>query len=337
VRKHFTQFHNSRLLKEVIRGAALLGLISCWTVCAHAESSGGSESRAVADGLTKSAIASFNQHDYPAALGLLKRASVLAPGPVLALYSGRSHAALGQLVEAAEDYRGAVDSTNDNPALVPVVERARDELAQLRPRIPLVEFALGDAELRSRNLRLVVDGKLVTPGAPAQVDPGHHEVVASDADGEKARLGFEVGEGESKTMALSWRSDAAHGGRSPMTDGGSSSARRTLGVVALGVGATGLGVGTVTGIAALGRLSAAEQHCPANHCVEGAPVPDDGSAFRALRTISAAGYIVGGAGIGTWLGLLLTTPTPNTTAERPKVSPWTPVVGMGSAGARYVF
>ena len=69
----------------------------------------------------------------------------------------------------------------------------------------------------------------------------------------------------------------------------------------------------------------------------GAPVPDDGSAFRALRTISAAGFVVGGAGIGTWLGLLLTTPTPRANTEHPRVSPWTPVVGMGSAGARYVF
>jgi len=106
-------------------------------------------------------------------------------------------------------------------------------------------------------------------------------------------------------------------------------------VVALTVGATGLGIGTVTGIAAMTRYSAAEAHCPANRCTEGPPYPEDGSAFRTLRTISAAGYIVGGAGIGTWLGLLLT--TPKVTAEHPKVSPWTPVVGMGSAGARYVF
>jgi hypothetical protein len=66
-------------------------------------------------------------------------------------------------------------------------------------------------------------------------------------------------------------------------------------------------------------------------------VPENSSAFVALRTISAAGFVVGGAGIGTWLGLLLTTPTPSASTEHPKVSPWTPVVGMGSAGARYVF
>jgi hypothetical protein len=309
-------------------------------VCAHAQDSVGSEARVTADALSKTGMAAFERQDYPAALALLKRAAVLAPSPVVGLFVARSHVALGQLVEAAEDYRGVVDSTEVAEGgwnQLHVVERARDELAQLRPRIPLVEFALGDSELRSHNLRLTVDGSLVRPGSSSPVNPGHHEVVASDADGEKARLAFEIGEGESKTLALSWRSDTRASKEQPFPSSGSSSARRTLGVVALGVGATGLGIGTVTGIAALSRYHAGEQHCPAGRCTEGPNVPENSSAFLALRTISAAGYVVGTAGIGTWLGLLLTTPTPSVSTERPKVSPWTPVVGMGSAGARYAF
>jgi hypothetical protein len=319
----------------VIRCTALALLLSTWTVCAHAESPLGSEPRPAADGLLKNAVAAFDQHDYPTALALLKRASVLAPSPEVGLYVARARAALGQLVEAAAAYGSVVDSPEAAGARV--VERARDELAQLRPRIPSVEFALGDSELRSHNLRLVADGSLVRPGVPTRLNPGHHEVVASDADGEKTRLAFEVLEGEAKTVALSWRSEAARANKEAFATGGPSGTRRTLGVVALGVGATGLGVGTVTGIAAMNRLSAAEQHCPAGHCTEGAPVPENSSAFVALRTISAAGFVVGGAGIGTWLGLLLTTPTPSASTEHPRVSPWTPVIGMGSAGARYVF
>jgi hypothetical protein len=324
----------------VIRRIALPLLLSCWPLCAHAESPLGNRARQTAAELTHSGVAAFERKDYPAALAFLRRASVLSTSPEVGLYVARSHAALGRLVEAASDYRSVVDSTEvseEEPARQRMVERARDELSQLRPRIPTVEFALGDAELRSHNLRLVVDGKMVTPGVPAQVDPGHHEVVASDADDEKARLEFDSVEGESKTIGLSFRAEGARASKESSALAGTSSARRTLSVVALGVGATGLGVGTVTGIAALTRYSAAEQHCPAGRCTEGAPVPDDGSAFRALRTISAAGYMVGAAGIGTWLGLLLTTPTPNARAEHPRVSPWTPVVGMGSAGARYTF
>lgn len=253
------------------------------------------------------------------------------------LYLARTRAALGQLMEAADDYRSVVTSAEpSNPASAARdAEAARDELAQLRPRIPSIEVALGDLEQRSRNLRLVMDGRLITYSAPIQVNPGHHEVVASDAEGEQARLELEINEGESKTVGMSWRSLGGRGNKKNEQAVGGSAARRAWGVVALGVGATGLGVGTVTGIAAMTRYSRAEAHCPANRCVEGAPSPEDASAFRTLRTISVAGYVAGAAGVGTWLGLLLTTPTHQ--PEHPKVSPWTPVVGVGSAGARYVF
>ena len=52
------------------------------------------------------------------------------------------------------------------------------------------------------------------------------------------------------------------------------------------------------------RYSAAEQHCPAGKCTEGPNMPENSSAFVALRTISAAGFVVGGnfgAAFGVWL------------------------------------
>jgi hypothetical protein len=245
---------------------------------------------------------------------------------------------MGQLVGAAADYGSVVAGVPASEASSSerqAIADARDELAQLRPRIPSVEIALGDAEQRSRNLRLLIDDHLVPFSAAIAVDPGHHELIANDAEGEQVRLGFEITEGESKTVGVTWLSVSGRANKKPEQVMGGSSARRAWGVVALTVGATGLGLGTVTGIAAMTRYSRAEAHCPANRCTEGPAYPEDGSAFRTLRTISAAGYVVGGAGIGTWLGLLLT--TPKATTEHPKVSPWTPVVGMGSAGARYIF
>lgn len=321
----------------MIRPAALALIATYWTLHAKAQAPDEIAVRSADQGLVQSALSAYERHDYPAALPLFKRAARIAPSLTVRLYLARSYAALGKLVAAIDTYGGVVESgiqlkgNADRAA----VESARDELAQLRPRIASVEIALGDAEQHTRNLRLVLDGRLITYSAPVVVDPGHHEVVASDPDGEQDRVAFDVGEGEAKTVGMNWRSTTRATKKADQVSVGGSSARRTWGVVALGVGATGLGVGTVTGIAALTRYSAAEAHCPANRCTEGAPYPEDGSAFRTLRTISVAGYIAGAAGIGTWLGLLLTTPT--TKAEHPKVSPWTPVVGVGSAGARYVF
>jgi hypothetical protein len=321
----------------VIRPTAVAVLISCWSVCAHAQSTKGASERSADSTVTQNALAAFAHHDYAAALTQFQRASLIEPSLTVGLYKARTRAALGQLVEAAEDYRGVVASAEpgtETATTRQTIASARDELAQLRPRIPSLEVVLGDAEQHARNLRLVLDGRLITFGTPVLVDPGHHEIVASDAEGEQSRLDLEIAEGEAKTVGMSWISPG-HTAKKSDQALNASSARHNWGVVALTVGATGLGLGTVTGIAALSRYSAAEAHCPAGRCVEGTPIPEDQSAFHALRTISAAGFVAGGAGVGTWLGLLLSTPA--TTTEHPRVSPWTPVVGMGSAGARYVF
>ncbi|MEI9951750.1 MAG: hypothetical protein WDO74_22920 [Pseudomonadota bacterium] len=320
----------------MIRPAALALFIFYWSLSAQAQAP---DNIVVPSAdLVQSAVRAFERHDYPVALSLFKRASVSHPGVTVRLYLARSRAAMGQLVGAAADYSSVVagaSAVEADPSERQAIADARDELAQLRPRIPSIEIALGDAELRSRNLRLVMDGRLIAFSVPIAVDPGHHEVIASDAEGEQSRLVFDIGEGEAKTVGMTWLSETDRANKKHEQVSAGSSARRTWGVVALTVGATGLGLGTVTGIASMTRYSRAEAHCPANRCTEGGPFPEDGSAFRTLRTISAAGYIVGGVGIGTWLGLLLT--TPKVTTEQPKVSPWTPVVGMGSAGARYAF
>lgn|GEM_PF-1007731 len=328
----------------MIRSFALALICLHWSLSAKAQAPEAVSDRSVEtsvraqdQALVQSALSAYERHDYPAALALFKRASVSAPSLTVRLYLARSRVALGQLVDAAEDYRSVVTATESIEASTRerrAVTEARYELAQLRPRIPSIEITFGEAEQRARNLRLLLDGRLIPTSAAVPVDPGRHEVVASDTDGEQSRLTFEVGEGEAKRMGMSWLSPSGSSKKPEQVVGGSS-ARRTWGVVALTVGATGLGIGTVTGIAAMTRYSRAEAHCPANRCTEGPPYPEDGSAFRTLRTISTAGYILGGAGVGTWLGLLLT--TPKATTEHPKVSPWTPVVGMGSAGARYIF
>ena len=324
--------------ETVIRPVALALFAFYWSLPAGAQALDDSAVRSTDQALVKSAFSAFERRDYLTAVSLFKRASVSAPSLIVRLYLARSRAAMGLLLDAAADYRSVIaaeKAVETNPVERQAIADARDELAELRPRIPSIEVALGEAEQHSRSLRLVMDGRLIPFGVPMPVDPGHHEVVGSDVEGEQSRLGFEIGEGEAKTMGMSWRSMSGRADKRSEQVSGGSSARRTWGVVALTVGATGLGLGTVTGIAAMTRYSAAEAHCPANRCTQGPPYPEDGSAFRTLRTISAAGYVLGGAGIGTWLGLLLT--TPKATTEHPKVSRWTPVVGMGSAGARYIF
>ena len=325
----------------MIRPVALALTLVCsyWSLSARAQAPEDENGPAADQALVQNALTAFERHDYSVALSLLERASVSAPSLTVRLYLARSRVALGQFVDAAADYQSVVAGAEGAPASADdrrAVVEARDELAQLRPRIPSIEITLGDAEQRVRKVRLVMDGRSVKSGVAVLVDPGHHEVVAVHDEGEQARLEFEIAEGETKQLGMTVSPPAPRVEKKPEQRFiGGGSVRRTWGVVALSVGATGLGVGTVTGIAAMTRYSRAEAHCPANRCTQGPPYPEDASAFRTLRTISTAGYILGGAGIGTWLGLLLT--TPKVTTEHPRVSRWTPVVGMGSAGARYIF
>jgi len=184
----------------VIRPAALALFVSYWSLSAHAQAPDDVAVRAVDQGLVQSGLSAYQRHDYSAALTLLKRASFTAPSLTVRLYLARSRAQLGQLVAAADDYRSVVSAseTAANTANTrSLIESEQDELAQLRPRIPSVEITLGDAEQRSHNLRLVLDGRLITYSAPIAVDPGHHEVIASDADGEQSRRCVEVGEVDS--------------------------------------------------------------------------------------------------------------------------------------------
>ena len=257
----FTARARSRYLVLVIRSAAVFVLIGSWSLGARAQAPQSEiVTRPNETTLMKCAMAAFAREDYRAAEALFERVTVRVPSLTGRLFLARSRAALGHLVAAAADYRsvvaGSTPSDSSDGERVAVAS-AVDELAQLRPRIPSVEVNLGLAELRSRDLRLLIDGHPISSNAPVAVDPGSHEVVASDAEGEQARLSVEVVEGETKAVEMAWHLPTGRANKRGEAVVGGSSARHAWGVVALGVGATGLGVGTVTGIAALSRYSAA--------------------------------------------------------------------------------
>ena len=200
--------------ETVIRSAALALICFHWSLSAKAqapevvsERSAEASARALDQALVQSALSAFEHHDYPSALALFKRASVSAPSLTVRLYLARSRVALGLLVDAAADYRSVVSATESVEASASerrAVAEARNELAQLRPRIPSIEVTLGEAEQRAHNLRLLLDGRSIPANAAVPVDTGHHEIVASDADGERSRVPFDVGEGEAKRMGMSW-------------------------------------------------------------------------------------------------------------------------------------
>ena len=132
----------------MIRPVALALLFFYWSLSAQAQAPDDTGARAADQGLAQSALRAFERHDYSAALWLFERASVSAPSLTVRLYLARSRAAMGQLVNAVADYRSVLSAAENGEASSSqrkVIAEARDELAQLRPRVPSIEIALGDA------------------------------------------------------------------------------------------------------------------------------------------------------------------------------------------------
>ncbi len=110
---------------------------------------------------------------------------------------------------------------------------------------------------------------------------------------------------------------------------GNGSTQKTIGFVALGVGAAGLLVGGITGGLALGKHGDITKSCPEGHCAPGqeAMLKPEIESYNTMGTISTIGFIAGGALAATGVVLILTAPKKTTTQATV-----TPLVGLGFVG-----
>jgi hypothetical protein len=126
----------------------------------------------------------------------------------------------------------------------------------------------------------------------------------------------------------------AQPGPAPEQSKGNGSTQRTIGFVAIGVGAAGLLVGGITGGLALSKHGEITESCRDGHCPTGTEAlynPEIDS-YNAMGTISTIGFIAGGALAATGVVLMLTAPKKMTTQAT-----ITPLVGLGFIGAKGAF
>src|SRR5690349_3336121 len=89
-------------------GAAWLCVCLSWSVSLQAQSPSDDATRAVARELGVEGIQAYQANDVSTADQKLEKAYRLFAAPTLGLWSARSRAKLGRLVEAAERYRQVV-------------------------------------------------------------------------------------------------------------------------------------------------------------------------------------------------------------------------------------
>ena len=151
------------------------------------------------------------------------------------------------------------------------------------------------------------------------IRPGHHEVVVRAPGYEDAVWEFEAygGTRESRALTLRPKPNLTTIPAFADTHAAPASGRSNLlPWMTTGVGAAMVGVGAITGIAALGKVHDLEKKCPNDQCPANSGLEADRSSARALvratDVLLIGGGVLAGAGI-TWL---LLQGHPSTSAEK---------------------
>jgi hypothetical protein len=316
-----------------LRILALASLLSSTSGVALAQSEA---DRATARELAREGQSAYDRGDFEAAADRFARADALVHAPTLLLALARAQNKLGKLVQSYENYSRIIREgvPEGSPAVFKkAYEEAKKEVEPVRARLGWVTIEVkGPA-----NARVSIDDTAVPSaavGVRRAVNPGAH-VIKAEADGFlPAEQSISVAEGESGSVSLTLEpdpnasvaaapgpTDGAHPGGAPTkiepppdAPRATGSASRTLGFVALGVGAAGLVVGGVTGVMAMGKRGDLDDACPGGQCPP--EQQDTLDSYRSLGTVSTIGFIVGGVGVATGVTLLLTSKNKTESAGR---------------------
>lgn len=323
------------------------------------------DERAGARAAASEGAKAFNESRWADAIDLFTRAQSLVKAPPHLLYIARSHEKLGQLVKARENYlqiKRTPIAADAPAAFKEAQEAAATELAALEPRLPYVTVNVqgaGAAQYTVTQDGVQIPSALV--GVPRPVDPGEHkfQAVAKDMESEVATVTVKEGAKESVALTLVAKPGAgaaAPAGGSepggPAAAGGDTAGDKGTkpasgadgmkigGYVALGVGAVGLGLGTVFALSSSSKRSDADDLFESSKCgVPGECSPSERSEIESLdkdadsaATLSVVSFVVGGLGVAGGVTLLVLASGKSgasAKAKPPAVMPW---VGYKSAG-----
>jgi hypothetical protein len=303
--------------------------------------------RAGARSAAEQGARAFNDGRYNEAIDLFTRAESLVHAPPHLLYMARAHEKLGELVQAREDYLKIGRETL--PESAPEVFRraqaqASAELAALEPRIPYLTVTVSDSS--AKDVTVMVDGQPLPAalvGVEGPVNPGKHRLVAVVSGHEGQAREIELAEGVHAQVdlmlppteaiaAVPAEQAPAEQAAEPMTKG-SKKGLRIGSYVAFGVGALGLGAGTLFLIKGAGKKSDADEafdRCYPNCTTDEADhVHQLDKDSASAKTLSAVGFIAGGVGVATGITLFILSKDSASESSAAHVTPW---IGWRSAG-----
>jgi hypothetical protein len=334
-------------------GASLLCLVTS-SASSYAQAYG---DRATARELGQAGETALAAKKYKAAEDDFRRADSLVHAPTLLLGLARALVGEGKLLEAQEAYNTIIRegvAPGAPEAFAKALADARAEVSAISPKLGTVTITVKTASgAIAENLKVTIDDAPVgmgSLGVKRPADPGTHVIKAS-ADGFKpTSMSVQVASGSNAdaTLTLDVDSDATEtpapsaaapsaavasstngSGPTPDTpapDVNGSSAWRTVGLVAGGVGIIGLAVGSVFGVMAISDRNGA--HCDASNACDPGGLSDANSA----ATVSTVGFIAGGVLLAGGAALYLFGPRGDSAATGAASLRLAPAFGRRDAG-----
>jgi hypothetical protein len=310
--------------------AALVGALVLGA--APASAAPNAKDKAEAKALVTQAKTAAKQKRWGDAATALERADELDPSAQTKLDLGRALLQEKKLVAASKALNGVVDSAK-GPGGKKLVGAAKKLLTEIEPRVPWIQIdVVGPSPDKAA---IAIDGQDVDAKMEVPIDPGEH-LVTVEADGfEPAEKKIVLAEGKHERLKITLdkmveaeATPVASEDKAEEEDNGGSALPAIL---AFGVGAAGIGVGTIFGVMAFSETDKVKGSCDGTSCPP--EVQQSLDVAKTNGTISTVGFVVGGVGIATGVVLLLTrsgstkkVDGADTTAH---VRPW---VGPGQAG-----
>jgi hypothetical protein len=303
------------------------------------------------------------------ALAAFERSDRMRSHPVTTYNIGYCERALGHFTRARKMFREALrdhDASRGGQLTPDLLEEAKSYLPEVERRLATAVVTLTPAQTEvavdgrplevvsdaedqradpNHGSRLVLAAGTRDPGRPEVppaatfdllLDPGRHVFVLSRPGSPDVVIEKSFEAGGTSPLALTSEEEVKPAAPAPP----SAAARAPDGpdytwpILAYGVGASGIVVGSIFGIATLSKKGDLQDQCETpDTCPEAAQPDIDAANLNA--TISTIGFGVGIAGVGLGTYLLLTSEQPSkrerVQRERPTLRAW---VGPASAGLR---
>lgn len=323
----------------------LLGAVVC-SVAPRAQAEVNEADRATARALAEEGHKALAAKDYALAEDRFRRADALIRAPSLMVDHARALVGLRRFAEAYESFDAARKeklAPGAPAAFRRAVVEAERSIKEIAPKVAWVTLRVnGPSEPQIKIGEREIPASAL--GAPLPVDVGDQTIQVS-AEGyvsKEAPLSLVAGQKAEMEVSLVPVPVAppppppapvikrvVHRQPAPPPENKPS----TLTYVAFGVGGAGLAVGAVTGILCLSERSKLSSECADGKCAPGTH-GDDIARYHFYSYTSAISLLVGVAGAGTGVALLLTKPKQDQPRGAARVTPY---VGLGSVGVEGSF